>query len=445
MQLIPSAETFSSPAGSRDFSSQLQFEQRASVRDITPISPAAAHERLSTIQRLVRNRLQQWMSTMSWGQIEFLDAYSHAAHMNRSMDQDSPSCTWIVKSPELYSRIAVSGAMGLAESYIRGDWATDDLTSLLRILYRQFECQNQFRISLADFALRIGRLMEGLLGNSIARSRKQIAAHYDLSNEFFELFLDSSLMYSSAYFERPDMTLEEASKAKLNQICSKLQLRDGDELLEIGTGWGGCALHIANHHDVQITTTTISDKQYSKAAERFAAAECGDRIQLLRQDYRKLNGTYDKLISIEMIEAVGEKNLDIYFRKCGELLRPGGRIVIQAIVMPEQRYDSYRRSKDFIQKYIFPGGFLPSISAIQQSVGRTTDFRLTHVDDLTPHYARTLLEWRMRFIKSLEEVRNLRFDEQFIRMWEYYLCYCEAAFREQAVRVVQIAWDRPNR
>ena len=258
------------------------------------------------------------------------------------------------------------------------------------------------------------------------------------------MFLDPTLMYSAAFFEREDLSLHQASVAKLDQICTKLDLQPNEEVLEIGTGWGGLALHAVQKHNIRLTTTTISQAQFETARQRFKETGIDERVRLLDTDYRHLTGQYDKLVSIEMVEAVGERFLDTYFRQCGRLLRSGGRFVIQAIVMPEQRYRSYRRNVDFIQKYIFPGGFLPSVTAMQSSVARTSNLRLHEVQDLSPHYARTLQEWRRRFFDRIDDVRALGFDDRFIRMWEYYLCYCEAAFQEQAVRVVQIVWDKPH-
>jgi cyclopropane-fatty-acyl-phospholipid synthase len=214
--------------------------------------------------------------------------------------------------------------------------------------------------------------------------------------------------------------------------------------MEIGTGWGGFALRAVQKYGIELTTTTISQAQRLKALSRFEAAGISDRVRQLDSDYRDLEGQYDKLVSIEMVEAVGDRFLDTYFRQCGRLLKPGGRFVLQSIVMPESRYSEYRRGGDFIQKYIFPGGFLPSVAAIQESVGRTTSLRLQTVEDLSTHYARTLQAWRTRFFDRLDEVRQLGFDDYFIRMWEYYLCYCEAAFREQTVGIVQIVWDKPR-
>jgi cyclopropane-fatty-acyl-phospholipid synthase len=432
---LPSSKAFQESTRWNNSSPTLALDHGDSCPTIQP---------LNWFQRFARKRVLDWLSRLQFGQISL-----SGIGLTNPLDElvfgsDSMRCRWNILSSSCYSSLATRGAMGLAESYMQGQWQSDDLLNLLRILYRNGEESSRFHALIADTTQFAMRILERIQGNSIVRSRKQISKHYDLSNEFFELFLDRTLMYSSAFFERRNMTLEQASVAKLEQICRKLDLQEGESVLEIGTGWGGFGLHAVGNYGIQLTTTTISDAQFSKARARFANAKMLDQINLLSKDYRLLEGEYDKLVSIEMIEAVGEKNLDTYFRQCGRLLRPGGRMVIQAIVMPEQRYAKYRRSFDFIQKYIFPGGFLPSISAMQQAVGRTTDLRMQSIEDITPHYARTLLEWRHNFMSRLADVRLMGFDDQFVRMWEYYLCYCEAAFLEQAVQVVQIVWDRPK-
>lgn len=397
---------------------------------------------LTWFQRIAKQRILQWLDQFTGGAIRFSDSRQTASFGVQSTD--SLRADWNVEDSRFYNLVATNGSLGLAESYLRGHWQTDDLTRLMRLL-----CRNMHRVPEAQSAVArcfrvAARGAQFFERNTPEQSRRNIAAHYDLSNEFFETFLDPTLMYSAGWFEHEDSTLHEASVAKLDQICRKLDLQDSDSVLEIGTGWGGFALHAATKSGCDLTTTTISAQQYLKAEERFRDAGISDRVRLMDTDYRELSGQYDKLVSIEMIEAVGEGFLETYFRHCNRLLRPGGRFVIQAIVMPEQRYASYRRGVDFIQKYIFPGGFLPSVTAIQASVGRTSNLRLEHVEDLSPHYARTLQEWRRRFFDRIDDVRRLGFDDRFIRMWEYYLCYCEAAFREQAVRVVQIVWDKPS-
>ncbi len=407
--------------------------------DSLDTTPGCRSTRLTWVQALVRRRLLTWLASLKGGQIQFTDAHTRATFGQLTAELRAE---WHINDPQFYSYLAAQGSLGLAESYLREHWQTDDLTKFLQILCRNLDRTTGVATSLSKVFQRFQYFASRLDPNSRNGSRRHIAAHYDLSNPFFELFLDPTLMYSSAWFEKPNMSLHDASLAKLDRVCGKLQLQPTDRLLEIGTGWGGLALHAASQFGCHVTTTTISPAQFHKASERVQQAGLNDKIELLTADYRDLIGQFDKLVSIEVIEAIGERHLDDFFRQCNALLRPGGRCVMQAIVMPEQRYAAYRRNIDFIQKYIFPGGFLPSISAIQSAVGRTSQFRLESIEDISPHYARTLEHWRQRFLDRVADVRALGFDDRFIRMWEYYLCYCEAAFRERSVRVVQIVWDK---
>ncbi|MCA9048853.1 MAG: class I SAM-dependent methyltransferase, partial [Planctomycetaceae bacterium] len=271
---------------------------------------------------------------------------------------------------------------------------------------------------------------------------RNIAAHYDLGNDLFALFLDDNMMYSSALFEADDDSLETASTRKLDRICRKLGLRPEHHVLEIGTGWGGFAIHAASVTGCRVTTATISEQQYEYTARRVYEAGLTDRVTVLRKDYRDFTGRFDRVVSLEMVEAVGHEFYPHYFAKCGELLRPGGELLLQAIVMPEQRYQTYLKSVDFIQKYIFPGGCLPSITAMQDAVTQHTSLRLLSIRDFAGGYAQTLQEWRKRFHQNLSAVRELGCDERFIRMWDYYFAYCEGAFEERAVGVVQAVWGR---
>ncbi|MGD2113022.1 MAG: cyclopropane-fatty-acyl-phospholipid synthase family protein, partial [Gammaproteobacteria bacterium] len=280
--------------------------------------------------------------------------------------------------------------------------------------------------------------------NTLRGSRRNIEAHYDLGNDLFELFLDETMMYSCGIFTRPGATLQEASEAKLDAICRKLQLGPDDHVLEIGTGWGGFALHAARHYGCRVTTTTISRQQYEHAAQRIRAAGLEDRITLLFDDYRLLEGSYDKLVSIEMIEAIGHRNFNTYFRKCSELLKPDGMMLLQSITIADQRYAQARNAIDFIQRYIFPGGCLPSNAALAGAVAGSTDMRIFDLQDIGPHYATTLRHWRKRFLSRIEQVRRLGYPERFIRMWEYYLCYCEGGFRQQSIGTVQLLLTRPG-
>lgn len=397
---------------------------------------------LNWLQRISRQSFLAWLGKLEGGTVRCTEIQCHS-HVSES-DCSDLEADWSIDDPRFFSYLGTGGSVGVAESYLQGHWNTSDLTTLLRILYRNLSQISTGKFLLADLAARFSRLRFRLNGNTRRGSRRHIAAHYDLSNDFFELFLDPTMMYSAGWFDTPHTTLHEASIAKLERICRKLNLQSTDHVMEIGTGWGGFSLHAAQHFGCHLTTTTISDAQLSMAQDRINRAGLNDRVELLNRDYRDLEGQYDKVVSIEMVEAVGEQYLDTYFRQCARLLKPGGRLVIQAIVMPESRCASYRRSVDFIQQYIFPGGFLPSVSGMQESVGRTSNLRMESLEDCSEHYARTLQAWRHQFFEHIDNVRSLGFDERFIRMWEYYLCYCEAAFLEKAVRVVQIVWDKPQ-
>jgi cyclopropane-fatty-acyl-phospholipid synthase len=348
-----------------------------------------------------------------------------------------------VRSPKLYRRLATGGALGAAESYLRGEWTADDLPMALRVFAANLDAADGLE-SRAARALNLGAVLaHRLRRNTRAGSRRNIHDHYDLGNDFFALFLDDTMTYSCGLFERTDATMEEASVAKLDAVCRKLELSPRDHVLETGTGWGSFAIHAASRYGCRVTTTTISDAQHEVAISRIAAAGLSGRVTLLKQDYRALDGAFDKLVSIEMIEAVGPEYLDVYFQACSRLLRPDGQMLLQGIVMPEHRYAAYRRSADFIQRYVFPGSALVSIGAISGAIGRTSDFSFAHVEDLAPHYAATLRRWRERFMGRLDEVRALGYDERFIRLWEYYLAYCEAGFAERCTGVVQVLLTKP--
>jgi len=267
--------------------------------------------------------------------------------------------------------------------------------------------------------------------NTKVGSRANITAHYDLGNDFYQLFLDDTMTYSCGIFETDAATLEEASIAKYDRICRKLKLGPSDHVLEIGTGWGGFAIHAARHYGCRVTTTTISPSQYEWAESRVAEAGLDERITLLLADYRDLDGTYDKLVSIEMVEAVGHQFLETFFRCCSRHLKPDGMMVLQAITIADSVYDRHKRSVDFIKRYIFPGSCIPSLTAMCQAMAQSTDLRVVHLEDLAPHYARTLREWRRRFFDNLEQVREMGYSNTFVRMWEYYFCYCEGGFEER--------------
>ena len=348
-----------------------------------------------------------------------------------------------VHDPAFYRRVALNGSVGAAEGYMDGLWDCDDLVALVRILLRNRQRLDAMERGPARLGAAVMRASAALRRNTHGGSRRNIAAHYDLGNEFFGLFLDDNLMYSSALFVDPHESLEVASRRKLERICDKLQLSARTRVIEIGGGWGGFALHAARQHGCQVTTTTISREQHQLARARVAAAGLSDRVEVLLADYRQLSGRYDRLVSIEMIEAIGHQYLDTYFRKVGELLAPDGMALIQAITIEDHRYAQALRSVDFIKRHVFPGSFIPSISAMLDAVGRVSDLKLFNLEDIGPSYALTLRAWRERFLRRRDRVRSLGYPERLVRMWDYYLAYCEGGFIERATGDVQMLLTKP--
>lgn len=415
-----------------------QSSALSSPDDLSPAPPRPCRS-----GRWLRRSVFAQLAKMTQGCVTLVDA--EGIH---PFGQASATCplraTVTIHDPNAYWRLALRGSIGVAEGYMEGEWSCDDLPALVRIFVLNQDALMGLEKGLTRLIMPLLRLLYARRDNNRRGSRANIAAHYDLGNEFYRLFLDETLMYSAAIFPTPETGLHEASIAKNDRICRKLELNPADHLLEIGAGWGGFALHAARHYGCRVTTTTISQEQYQLACERVREAGLQDRITVLCQDYRDLRGSYDKLVSIEMIEAVGERHLSGYFRTCAQLLKPHGMMLLQAITIADQKYQQYRREVDFIQYYIFPGGFLPSLSAITEKLAHSTDFRLFHLEDIGAHYATTLRHWRERFLANLERVRALGFPESFIRMWEYYLCYCEGGFRERTIGTVQLLLTKPQ-
>jgi cyclopropane-fatty-acyl-phospholipid synthase len=343
-----------------------------------------------------------------------------------------------------YRLAAASGSVGAGEAYIEGYWRCSDLVALVRLLVRNRDLLDAMEGGLARIGGAALRLWHAARRNTRSGSRRNIAAHYDLGNDFFGLFLSPDLMYSSALFEGEDDTLEAASTRKLERICQWLQLRPGDRVVESGTGWGGFALHAARHHGCHVTTTTISREQHALARQRVAEAGLEDRVTLLLQDYRDLAGRYDKLVSIEMVEAVGARYLPAYLGRIGELLAPDGLALLQAITIEDHRYKQALASVDYIKRFVFPGSFIPSIEALMQAKTRASDLQLVAQQDFGHSYALTLRAWRQRFLAQLPTVRAQGFDERFIRLWEFYLAYCEGGFRERSIGVSHLLMARPG-
>lgn len=390
-------------------------------------------------RRLVHSRLEN----IETGQIVISENGGHATY-GGATGEGSLTARLHIDDPRFYRDIAFGGAIGAGEAYMQGYWSCTDLTAMLRIFLQNRDALQKVDSGAARLSRPIQKLMHFFNRNTQKGSRRNIAAHYDLGNDFYRLWLDSSMMYSGAYFDSPDTTLAEASTAKLDRICRKLDLSPGDAVIEIGTGWGGFAIHAAKKYGCHVTTTTISKQQHEFAEKAVREAGLEDRITLLFDDYRELEGRYDKLVSIEMIEAVGHEFHATFFRKCCELLKPDGQMLLQAITIADQRYDQYKTDVDFIKRYIFPGGCLTSVTDMSGTMTRHTDMRVIHLEDIGPHYATTLRHWHDRFFERIDDVRALGYSEAFVRMWQYYLCYCESAFIERAIGTVQMLIMRPD-
>lgn len=370
----------------------------------------------------------------------FLEVHEQGKHMCFG-DRHAPSgfrAKISINDPRFYRSVASSGALGAGTAFFEGKWCCNDLTTLIRIIIRNREALRRLDGIWTLGSAAVKRAWYALHRNTRLGSHRNIAAHYDLSNDFYGLFLDETMTYSCGIFEQADSTLREASVAKLDRICQKLKLQSDDHVLEIGSGWGSFAIHAARNYGCRVTTTTISQQQYDFARDRIEQLGLIERVTVLKKDYRDLAGQYDKLVSIEMIEAVGWQYYDVFSRKCGELLKSDGIACIQAITMPDREYERAKRSVDFIKRYVFPGSCIPSLGAMTASVARATTLTVTHLEDITSHYASTLRVWRERFNARIVHSRDLGLPEAFIRLWEYYLCYCEAGFRERAIGCVQV-------
>ncbi len=403
--------------------------------------PEAAEPGL--LERLGRRLLQSQLGALRDGEIRLVDGDTE--HRYGTRNERCPFAVTIeVLHPRFYADTVFGGTVGGGAAYIHGAWHCSDLTALTRILYANRTVMQQMDRRWTFLSRPLLRAFHWLHRNSAQGSERNIRAHYDLGNDFYKLMLDESMAYSCGIFADESTTLADAQRAKFDAACMKLALQPHDHLLEIGTGWGGLALHAAKHYGCRVTTTTISREQHDYAREQIARQGLADRITLLFEDYRELSGDYDKLVSIEMIEAVGAPFLDTYLAKCAALLREGGAMLLQAITIQDQEYRAQLRSINFIQRYVFPGSFIPSISVIADSLRRVTDLKIFHLEDIGPHYARTLATWRRNFFEQLGAVRKLGFNEQFIRLWEFYLCSCEGGFAERALGDVQMLLTKPG-
>jgi len=396
----------------------------------------------SRSHRFLRRMLLSRMAGLRHGRLTILDALGGTTL--GEFVEGAPDVRLDVKDMAFYRAVAANGSVGAGEAFMDGQWTCDDLVGLIRLLVRNRDRLDGMETGLARVGGLAMKAWHALRANTRVGSRRNIAAHYDLGNDFFRLFLSADLMYSSALWEGEDDDLETASTRKLDRICQWLDLKPGDRVLEIGTGWGGFAIHAARHYGCHVTTTTISREQFALAGKRVAEAGLDDRVTLLLEDYRDLTGSYDKVVSIEMIEAIGAAYQETYFAKIASLLRPGGRVLLQAITIEDHRYAQALRSVDFIKRFIFPGSFIPSVQGMLAAKTRASDLALVRLEDFGASYARTLHAWRVRFMARLADVREQGFDTRFMRMWEFYLAYCEGGFIERSIGVSHLLLEKPR-
>jgi len=407
----------------------------------TSITSSKGHSSLVT--RVARNLVIQQLRQLEAGTLTIRESGMDDLIFGDG-NSEHPPAELIVHHQSTWRDLLTGGSVGAAEAYVAGDWSSPDLVALLRFFTRNIDRMNKFEDKFSWVTKPALKGLHWLNRNTKDGSRKNISAHYDLGNNLFETFLDPTMMYSSAIYPSEESTLEEAAVHKLDTICKKLDLQPGDRVIEIGTGWGGFAIHAAKHYGCHVTTTTISKEQLELAQARVRSEGLDDKITMLFDDYRDLEGQFDKLVSIEMIEAVGPQFLDSYFSQINALLKPDGLALIQAINMPEQRYQRALKNVDFIQRFIFPGSFIPSFGAILESVRNQSNLVLTHSEDTGFHYARTLRDWCDRFMANRDALESMGYDQAFRKLWHFYFAYCEAGFSERAIGVSQLVFAKPG-
>lgn len=406
---------------------------------------------LTTTQKAARRVIFQCLKNMEVGNLTVIETYatenketSERFSAPVAMHQGKPVAATIeVKHPDLYARVLRGGSIAAGEAYMDGWWDSPDLTALMKLMAINMRALDQIEEQGSWITKLFYKVSHWANRNSQENSRKNIHAHYDLGNELYESFLDTNMLYSSALYRQDGESLEQAQINKMARLCQQLDLQPTDHVIEIGTGWGAMAIYMAEQYGCQVTTTTISDEQHAYAKHQIEERGLSDKITLLKEDYRNLSGTYDKLVSIEMIEAVGKVFLPSYIKKCESLLKPGGLMAIQAITIADQRYDYYSNNVDFIQKYIFPGGFLPSVTSLTQVSTKHSDLVVRDLFDIGLDYAKTLNEWHRRFNQAEKTVRALGYDDRFVRMWRYYLSYCEGGFLARSISTVHMTFQRP--
>ena len=414
------------------------------TNDPSLLSKPEAAVRPARLDRWAQRLIVRALRDMKGGRIKLHDITT-GGHWHLG-EAGQPTIEVHVHHPRFYRRICLGGTVAAGEAFADGDWSTNELTALVRLFVA-----NQEQLSRIDGALRyvraiLDRANHLAAANTLTGSRRNIAAHYDLSNEFFKAFLDRRMMYSSAMFPAhrpPDaVSLDEASDLKLLTICRKLKLEPDDHVLEIGTGWGGFAIFAASNFGCRVTTTTISEAQHAEAVSRIGSAGLTDRITVLLDDYRNLEGQFSKVVSIEMVEAVGDDFVDLYFATCDRLLKPGGAFLLQGITMQDQNYEAALREVDFIKKHIFPGAFIPSITRLVTAARRSPALKLVNLEDIGLDYAETLRRWRENFVRESERLASLGFDQRLQRLWQFYFHYCEGGFRSQLISDVQMIFHK---
>lgn len=359
-------------------------------------------------------------------------------------DRNSPhQAQMIIHDYRFFKDAVLGGEVGLGEAYMKGFWDADDIPSLFTILIKNRQALDNGHMAPAWLMRQKDRLLHKLRANTLIGSRRNIGEHYDLSNDFFQTFLDPTMLYSCGLYQSEDDTCENAQHHKIRSIIEKAHIESSDHVLEIGCGWGGFAMEAVQQTGCHVTGITVSEEQYRLAQERIRQAGLQDKITILFKDYRHVTGLFDKIVSIEMLEAVGHKYLGTFFKTCDNLLKPAGRMVIQVITVPDQNYEKYRRTTDWIQKYIFPGGHLPSVTVLAEVVTRQTSLLMENLEDIGTHYARTLKDWRASFTCNMDKISAMGFDEVFRRKWIYYLAICEAGFRERAIGDIQVVFRKP--
>ena len=391
-----------------------------------------------------RGPVQKRLDKIRNGRLRVLEAGQDRVLGGKGSSEELPQATVEVLDSACWKAIATGGALGAAESFMNGEWRSPDLAALLRLMLRDREVLKGLEGPLSNLGSVPRRVGHALRRNTRMGARRNIAEHYDAGNDFFRLFLDPTMLYSCAYFPSEESSLEEASIAKLKRLCEMLQLKPGMRVLEIGSGWGACALYLAREHSCQVVSVTISERQHEEATRRVEDAGLEGLIDIRLQDYRDIRGQFDRLISIEMIEAVGAEFLGLFLERCSQLLTPEGLMALQTITITDQAYRSSIKRVDFIKRYIFPGGFLPSVEAIMGAVRRRTDLRLLHMDDIGSHYVRTLRLWADALRSNWDTARELGYSLEFLRMYEFYFRYCEAGFAERTIGDAQMLLAKPQ-